>query len=147
MIANEPGSSSSRFESPGRTWYAGEFWGRGPGDTNHSLMHMPVVPRDEFRGRTGHGDWADSLVELDHDFGVLLDLLDELVIRDDTLVVFAGDNGPEEVVLWRGSPGYADDQDAGDAARSTHRHANVQRPERAWQSCTPPHGRCSDETP
>jgi arylsulfatase A-like enzyme len=24
----------------------------------------------------------------------------------DTLVVFAGDNGPEDVLLWRGSPGY-----------------------------------------
>ena len=24
----------------------------------------------------------------------------------DTVVVFAGDNGPEEVLLWRGTPGY-----------------------------------------
>jgi arylsulfatase len=31
---------------------------------------------------------------------------DELGLADDTLVVFAGDNGPEEVLLWRGSPGY-----------------------------------------
>ncbi len=73
---------------------------------NHSLMHMPVLPREEFRGSSGHGDWADSLIELDHDFGALLDLLDDLALPDDTLVVFAGDNGPEEVVLWRGSPGY-----------------------------------------
>jgi arylsulfatase A-like enzyme len=73
---------------------------------NHSLMHMPVIPREEFKGRTGQGDWADSLLELDSDFGVLLDLLDELGITDNTLVVFAGDNGPEDVVLWRGSPGY-----------------------------------------
>lgn len=73
---------------------------------NHSLMHMPVIPRAEFKGRTGQGDWADSLLELDTDFGSLLDLLDALGIRDDTLVVFAGDNGPEEVLLWRGTPGY-----------------------------------------
>lgn len=73
---------------------------------NHSLMHMPVLPREEFKGRTGHGDWADCLAELDADFGTLLDLLDELGIAGDTLVVFAGDNGPEEVLLWRGSPGY-----------------------------------------
>jgi hypothetical protein len=72
---------------------------------NHSMMHMPVVPRAEFKGKTGHGDWADSLLELDSDFGVLLDLLAELEIGDNTLVVFLGDNGPEEVVLWRGSPG------------------------------------------
>lgn len=73
---------------------------------NHSLMHMPVIPRAEFKGQTGQGDWADSLLELDTDFGTLLDLLDELGIADNTLVVFAGDNGPEEVLLWRGTPGF-----------------------------------------
>ncbi len=73
---------------------------------NHSLMHMPVIPREEFKGRTRQGDWADSLVELDADFGVLLDLLDTLNVADDTLVIFAGDNGPEEVLLWRGTPGF-----------------------------------------
>jgi arylsulfatase A-like enzyme len=73
---------------------------------NHSLMHMPVIPREQFKGKTGQGDWADSLHELDYDFGGLLDLLDELNIATDTMVVFAGDNGPEEILLWRGSPGY-----------------------------------------
>ena len=73
---------------------------------NHSLLHMPVVRREDFKGKTGQGDWADSLLELDTDFGTLLDLLDELGIANDTLVVFAGDNGPEDTLLWRGSPGY-----------------------------------------
>jgi arylsulfatase A-like enzyme len=73
---------------------------------NHSLMHMPVIPRAEFKGTTGQGDWADSLIELDADFAALLDLLDELGASENTIVVFAGDNGPEEVLLWRGSPGY-----------------------------------------
>jgi arylsulfatase A-like enzyme len=36
---------------------------------NHSLMHMPVIPREEFSGKSGQGDWADSLLELDRDFG------------------------------------------------------------------------------
>ena len=73
---------------------------------NHSLLHVPVIPRAEFKGKTGQGDWADSLFELDADFGTLLDKLDELGVTDDTLVVFAGDNGPEELRLDRGSPGY-----------------------------------------
>lgn len=73
---------------------------------NHSMLHMPVIPRAEFRGRTGQGEWADSLLELDSDFGTLLDLLDELGVADDTLVVFAGDNGPEDILAWRGTPGY-----------------------------------------
>src|SRR4029079_4003154 len=66
---------------------------------NHSLMHMPVIPRAEFRGKSGQGEWADSLLELDTDCGVLRDLLETLGIADNTLVVFAGDNGPEEVLL------------------------------------------------
>lgn len=73
---------------------------------NHSLMHMPTIPRLEFKGKTGQGEWADCLLELDTDFGRLLDLLGELGIADDTLVIFAGDNGPEDVLLWRGTPGY-----------------------------------------
>ncbi|WP_036497367.1 sulfatase-like hydrolase/transferase [Nocardia aobensis] len=73
---------------------------------NHSLMHMPVLPRLDFAGRTGNGDWADALLELDTDFGTVLDLLDELGIGGDTVVVFAGDNGPEEMLPWRGTPGY-----------------------------------------
>jgi arylsulfatase len=73
---------------------------------NHSMMHMPVIPRAQFKGQTGQGDWADSLLELDTDFGALLDLIDELDLAGDTVVVFAGDNGPEDVLLWRGTPGY-----------------------------------------
>jgi arylsulfatase len=69
-------------------------------------MHMPVIPREDFKGKTGQGDWADCLLELDTDFGTLLDLLNELAVADNTVVVFAGDNGPEEVLLWRGTPGY-----------------------------------------
>ena len=73
---------------------------------NHSLMHMPVIPREEFKGHSGHGDWADALLELNADFGTLLDLLSELDVVGNTIVVFAGDNGPEDVLLWRGTPGY-----------------------------------------
>jgi len=72
---------------------------------NHSLMHLPTIPRAEFRGRSGNGDWADCLLELDHDFGALLAVLDRLGVAGDTIVVFAGDNGAEEFLLWRGTPG------------------------------------------
>jgi len=75
---------------------------------NHSLMHMPTIPRQSFKGRSGNGDWADCLLQLDADFGALLDTLDELGIADNTLVVFSGDNGPEEIELWRGHSGFFD---------------------------------------
>ncbi|UCE42193.1 MAG: arylsulfatase [Candidatus Aminicenantes bacterium] len=73
---------------------------------NHSMMHLPNVPREEFKGKSGNGDWADCLVEMDHDFGQILDLVDEMGIADNTIVVFAGDNGPEEMQLWRGTSGF-----------------------------------------
>jgi arylsulfatase A-like enzyme len=47
---------------------------------NHSLMHFPMLPRDEFKGKSTNGDWGDCLLMLDHDFGVLLDKLDDLKI-------------------------------------------------------------------
>ena len=73
---------------------------------NHSLMHFPTIPRLEFKGKTGHGDWADSLLELDTDFGELVDYLEELGVADNTILVFSGDNGPEELEPWRGSAGH-----------------------------------------
>jgi arylsulfatase len=73
---------------------------------NHSLMHIPVVPRDEYKGKSGNGDWGDCLLQLDGDFGELLDKIDSLGLRDDTIVVFAGDNGNEEALLHRGTAGF-----------------------------------------
>ena len=74
---------------------------------NHSLMHTPVVPREEYKDKSGNGDWADSLLELDGDFGALLDQIDTLGLRDNTIVVFAGDNGNEDYsLLVSGTPGY-----------------------------------------
>jgi arylsulfatase A-like enzyme len=73
---------------------------------NHSMMHLPTVPRAEFKGKSGRGEWADCLLEMDSDFGALLNYLEELGIADSTIVVFSGDNGPEEAAPWRGTAGY-----------------------------------------
>jgi len=73
---------------------------------NHSLMHIPVVPRDEYKGKSGNGDWADSLLQLDGDFGELLDKIQALGLSENTIVVFAGDNGNEEMLLNRGTSGF-----------------------------------------
>jgi arylsulfatase len=72
---------------------------------NPTLMHLPNVPRDDYAGRSGNGPWADCLLQLDGDFGVLLDTLAEVGIENDTIVVLAGDNGNEAAQLHRGSPG------------------------------------------
>jgi arylsulfatase len=75
---------------------------------NHSLMHMPTIPRAEFKGKSKQGDWADCLLELDSDFAAILDTLKQLGVDNNTIVVFSGDNGPEELEPWRGHPGFFD---------------------------------------
>ena len=73
---------------------------------NYSLLHFPVDPRLEFAGKTGRGSFADSLLQLDTDFGRLLDYLDKLGVADNTIIVFSGDNGSDWFRPWRGTSGY-----------------------------------------
>jgi len=70
-----------------------------------SLMHFPTLPNPEFAGRTGNGDWADCLAEMDYRTGQILGAIKELGIEDDTLVIFTSDNGPEATHPWEGSAG------------------------------------------
>lgn len=68
-------------------------------------VHLPTLPHPEFRGRTGHGDFADSVVETDFRVGQLLDGLKSLGVEQDTLVIFTSDNGPDPTWPWQGSSG------------------------------------------
>ena len=70
-----------------------------------SLVHMPTLPNPDFAGRTGNGDWADCLAELDYRTGQILDAIKQAGIEDNTLVVFASDNGPEATDPWQGDSG------------------------------------------
>ena len=60
---------------------------------NHSNMHFPVVARAEYQDTSNGGVVADCIQMIDGDFKVLLDKLDALGLRDNTIVIFAGDNG------------------------------------------------------
>lgn len=64
----------------------------------YTLVHYPTLPSAEFKGTTGNGDWADCLAQMDHNVGRLLDTIDELGLRDDTIVVFTSDNGADTSV-------------------------------------------------
>ena len=70
-----------------------------------SLVHMPTLPNPEFAGKTGNGDWADCLAEMDHRTGQILDAIKEAGIEDNTLVIFTSDNGPEATHPWEGDGG------------------------------------------
>lgn len=70
-----------------------------------SLVHLPVLPNPAFAGKTGNGDWADVLAEMDYRTGQILDAIREAGVADNTLVIFASDNGPEATDPWEGDAG------------------------------------------
>ncbi len=60
-------------------------------------LHQPHVPRvasRRFRGATALGPRGDVIAELDWCVGQLLEELERLGIRDNTMVIFSSDNGP-----------------------------------------------------
>ncbi len=68
-------------------------------------LHFPTLPHPEFAGRTGAGDFADSMVEMDHRVGQVVRAIDDLGLADDTLLIFCSDNGPEFRAPYRGTAG------------------------------------------
>ena len=71
----------------------------------YTQTHYPVLPHPDFKGRTGNGRFADVLAQMDAYVGELLDTVDELGVRDDTIFIFTSDNGPEMTPQWAGSSG------------------------------------------
>lgn len=68
-------------------------------------LHFPTLPHRDFAGRTGNGDFADSMAEMDHRVGQVIDEVERLGLADDTLFIFCSDNGPEFRAPYRGTAG------------------------------------------
>jgi len=68
--------------------------------------HIPTTAHPDFDGKTGNGRYADVLAEIDYRAGQILDAIDDLGIRDNTLVIWLSDNGPEEIEGYHGTAGY-----------------------------------------
>ena len=68
--------------------------------------HIPTTAHPDFAGKTGNGAYADVLAEIDHRTGQILDSIDDLGVRDNTVVLWLSDNGPEEVEGYHGTAGY-----------------------------------------
>jgi arylsulfatase A-like enzyme len=67
--------------------------------------HLPALPNPAFAGKTGNGDWADMLTEMDANVGQILDAVEKAGIRDNTIVIFTSDNGAEFFQPWDGWAG------------------------------------------
>ena len=59
----------------------------------YTQTHTPHDPHPDVRGKTGNGDFADILAQTDQYIGDLLDTIQNLGIKDDTIVIFTSDNG------------------------------------------------------
>lgn len=57
-------------------------------------LHVPRMPHERFQGKTSLGFRGDSIVQLDWCVGALMDTLERLKLKDNTLIVFCSDNGP-----------------------------------------------------
>src|SRR6185503_1118301 len=64
-----------------------------------SRTHFPNLPSKRFEGASRIGQFGDSLMEGDAIVGNMLDALKELGLAQDTIVVFASDNGPQGDVV------------------------------------------------
>ncbi|MEM7602043.1 MAG: sulfatase-like hydrolase/transferase [Verrucomicrobiota bacterium] len=69
------------------------------------LPHTKWIPNERFTGVSDQGIYGDVIEEIDWQVGELLKTLDDLGLSENTLVVFASDNGPQLNVEGHGSAG------------------------------------------
>jgi len=76
----------------------------------YTQTHEPVDAHPDFKGKTGNGSFADVLAQTDAYVGELLDTIDKLGIKENTIFIFTSDNGREGITRsfgftgpWRGT--------------------------------------------
>ncbi len=89
----------------------------------HTMLHNPLGVGEEFKGSSEWGEYGDAIQEMDHHVGRVFDALQRLKIADNTLVVYASDNG-------RG-PGRTPEQKLQGRKLSTY-EAGIRVPAIAW---------------
>jgi arylsulfatase A-like enzyme len=60
----------------------------------HTMMHTIIDASPEFKEQTGDNLYRAVVEEFDYETGRLLDTLDRLGLRENTLVIYTSDNGP-----------------------------------------------------
>ncbi len=59
----------------------------------HTMLHHPLGVSEAFRGKSGFGEYGDAIEEMDFHVGRIMDCLKEQGVDDNTIVVYASDNG------------------------------------------------------
>jgi len=57
--------------------------------------HAPIIPNDEFDGKSDAGPYGDFVYQTDYACGEILRALEESGHAENTIVIFSADNGPE----------------------------------------------------
>ncbi len=60
----------------------------------HTMPHVPLGATDEFKGKSDQGLFGDVIMEIDWSVGQIMSALEELQLKQNTLVIFTSDNGP-----------------------------------------------------
>jgi arylsulfatase A-like enzyme len=60
---------------------------------NFTRTHYRTNLTPDAEGKSGYGIYADAMMDMDENVGEMLGLLDELGVADNTVVIFATDNG------------------------------------------------------
>ncbi|MBM3964299.1 MAG: arylsulfatase [Planctomycetes bacterium] len=63
--------------------------------------HAPIIPTEEFRGRSKANGYGDFMVQTDDAVGRVLRSIEAKGFTDNTLVIFSSDNGPEQYAYAR----------------------------------------------
>lgn len=73
----------------------------------HTMLHNPLGVSKEFQGTSNWGEYGDAIQELDFHVGRIFETLQALSIEDNTMVMYASDNGrgpgrtPEQKIRGR----------------------------------------------
>ncbi|MCM8538067.1 MAG: sulfatase-like hydrolase/transferase [Lentisphaeraceae bacterium] len=59
----------------------------------HTMLHNPLGASEQFKGKSKWGEYGDAILEMDHNVGRIMDCLKAEEIDQNTVVVYASDNG------------------------------------------------------
>ncbi len=70
-----------------------------------AAVHRPVYSHPDFTDKSGAGLIGDAVMGMDFNVGLILDAIKQAGIEDNTIFIFASDNGPDFGDPWRGTAG------------------------------------------
>lgn len=57
-------------------------------------IHVPRVPHSRFAGKSGLGYRGDAILQMDWCVGEIMKKIEELGLKENTMIIFSSDNGP-----------------------------------------------------